>query len=465
MRGQPPLFKKTPHGVILILVVVFTGIFILILSGVLGLIIYQKRLTEIKVAKMQALHIAEAGINYYRWHLAHAPEDFQDGTGSSGPYTHDYYDPTTGLIGTYQLEIDPPEKGSTVVTIRSSGWINKYPNVVKKVEVKYGKPSLAKYSFLTNTDIWLGTNESVTGEFHSNGGVRMDGTNDSLVTSAKETYTCTSTHGCSGDEEKPGVWGAGPNSNLWKFPVPEVDFNTITIDLAELKKIASTTGNYYPTQNYGYHVIFQADGTYNIYTVTSLMPAIKRIEDDNLGYWEYVAEQIQNETFIGNFPFPQEGVIFIEDNVWVEGIIKGKVTLASARFPESFSTYTDIYINNNLTYTARDSTNVLGLVAQKNILVPKHAPSTLTIDAVLLAQKGRVMRLLYSSYKLQDYIEVYGGIITNKIWTWTWVNSQDVPVDGYQQTKSIYNANLMYEPPPHFPTQNDYHFISWEELP
>src|SRR5580692_7644023 len=39
----------------------------------------------------QAQAIAEAGVNYYEWHLAYAPEDFQDGTGHTGPYAHTYY--------------------------------------------------------------------------------------------------------------------------------------------------------------------------------------------------------------------------------------------------------------------------------------------------------------------------------------------------------------------------------------
>ena len=40
----------------------------------------------------QAFAIAEAGIEYYRWHLAHAPLDFTDGSTSTPPYVHPYYD-------------------------------------------------------------------------------------------------------------------------------------------------------------------------------------------------------------------------------------------------------------------------------------------------------------------------------------------------------------------------------------
>src|SRR3989338_6107489 len=61
-----------------------------------------------------AFRIAEAGIEYYRWHLAHAQTDFQDGTGQPGPYIHDFYDKSGNLIGKYELEIIPPIVGSTV---------------------------------------------------------------------------------------------------------------------------------------------------------------------------------------------------------------------------------------------------------------------------------------------------------------------------------------------------------------
>lgn len=459
--------NKNSRGSILILIVVLTGVFLLIISGLLGVVFYQKKMNNILIARLQALHIAEAGINYYRWHLAHDPTDFTDNTNNPGPYVHQYQDPTTGIIGSFSLEIIPPPIGSTLVTIKSTGWINNYPNVKKTIEVKYGKISLAHYSFLSNSDIWLGENEHVSGEMHSNGGIRIDGTNDSLITSAKETYICTTSHGCN-NEEKPGIWGDGPNNDLWKFPAPEIDFNTITIDLANIKSIAQTDGHYYNESNYGYHLIFLTNGSYDLYRVTSLKPSLYQIDDDDFSGYKYKAEEINTQSYVGNFTLPNNGVIFIEDDVWVEGTVKGKVTLVSADFPDNPNTNTSIYINGNINYIARDGTNTLGLIAQKNIQVPRHAPSNLNIDAIMLAQKGRVYRAYYyysRDRRIKNYIEVYGGIITNKIWTWTWVNNSNNVIDGYQTTKSIYDSKLTFFPPPYFPTTGDYTFISWEELP
>ncbi len=458
--------QKNESGAILILIIVFTGIFLLSISSLLGMVVYQKKLNDQHIAKVQAIHIAEAGINYYRWHLAHAEEDYTDNTGGPGPYIHTYEDPTTGLVGTFSLEITPPTIGSTIVNIKSVGWINKYPNIKKTLEVRYGKPSLAKYSYLTNSDIWLGDSESVSGTLHSNGGVRMDGTNDSLVTSAKETYICTTDHGCS-NEEKPGVWGSGPNNDLWSYPVTEIDFNSITMDLANLKTEAQNDGHYYAPRNYGYHIIFQNNGTYNLYRITRLWWALYQIDDDDFSGCEWKAEEIRTQHYLGNYSLPNNGIIFIEDNVWVEGTLNGKVTLASAKFPDSASTNTSIIINNNIQYLARDGNHSLGLIAQKNIKVPRHAPNNLYIDGILLAQKGRVYRANYCWWwqrSIKNYIEVYGGIITNKIWTWSWVSGSNT-VDGYRNTMSIYDSKLMFEPPPSFPTSSQYEFISWEEIP
>ena len=68
--------NKKKSGSMLVLALVATGIFFIFLVGILGLGVLQLKLNLIKVAKNQALHIAEAGVNYYRWVLYHDQEDF-----------------------------------------------------------------------------------------------------------------------------------------------------------------------------------------------------------------------------------------------------------------------------------------------------------------------------------------------------------------------------------------------------
>ena len=77
------------------------GIFIL--SGFVGWGTLSVRAARNSEYREQAFEIAEAGADYYRWHLAHAAADFQDGTATSGPYVHDYFDKSGTKIGTFFL--------------------------------------------------------------------------------------------------------------------------------------------------------------------------------------------------------------------------------------------------------------------------------------------------------------------------------------------------------------------------
>ena len=147
----------------------------------------------------------------------------------------------------------------------------------------------------------------------------------------------------------------------------------------------------------------------------------------------------------------------------MEGTVNGRATLVAAYLPDNVNKRKTIYINNNINYLARDGTNVLGLIAQKHIKVPKHAPTNLVIDATLLAQNGRVFRNIYYPRRITDSIEVFGGIITNQVWTWTWVDNGGNTVDGYDHTNSIYDPQVTFSPPPSFPTTGQYQFISWDE--
>lgn len=478
------------NGFMLLAILGATTLFLLFAMGMASLSIYQNRLYQQQYAKTQALHVAEAGINYYVWHLAHNQNDYYDGTGSDpgasgvpyGPYLHTFASPTGEVAGTYSLEITPPPAGSTIVKIKSIGWLNNHPNIKRTIEVRYGIPSLAHYSFLTNTDIWFGEDESVVGDMHSNGGVRMDGTNDALITSARSTYYCPSGQACNtlaschapcswrsalAKCECPGVWGAGSGAALWKYPVTTINYNNITTDINKLLGQATSSGIYLgpfssPSPDKGYHIIFKNNGTIDIYKVTRLQNALRQYNDEWDGWDNNIYEEIRNESFYQNRAIPNNGVIYIEDDVWVEGIVKGRVTLVAAKLPDNSSTRKTIFINNNITYLARDGTNILGLIAQKHVKVPRHAPSTLNIDGILLSQYGRVFRNLYNSPLIKDTISVYGGIITNQTWTWTWVSGNTV-TDGYRYTVSTYDSQVTFSPPPSFPTTNEYTFISWYE--
>lgn len=455
------------RGSISILVLVLGVVFTIAVGGLVtfGATSYDFGRRQESLSK--ALLAAEAGIQYYRWHLAHAPDDFTDGTGQPGPYIHDYYDPQGGVIGQYSLEIEPPVDGSSTVTITSTGWDNDYPSIRRTVQARYGAPSLAQYAFLHNANVWFGSGITIYGRVLSNGGIRQDGVNTSTVQSAKETYTCGSETGCDpAGETKPGVWGAGGPQELWEFPVPAVDFDSIGVDFNLMKTAAETEGVYLgPSGDQGYHLVFKDDGTVDVYQVTNTQ--FRRGYSVENGC-EKLYQRILQETFLANYSLAEKQVYFAEDTVWVEGVVNGKATVAAARFP--LETYeTNIWIPNSIIYLAKDGNHKLGIIAQNDIYFGLDIPTVFEINAAILAQTGKVIRHHYKltwcgnygSSAVKDKLVIQGSLISNQKSYW---NFGSAPTSGFVTREVTYDNDLYLEPPPYFPTSGEYEFISWDEV-
>ena len=461
-----------------IYLIIYSSIAIFLLSGLIIWINYFILSTAKDVYKKRILQIAEAGAEYYRWHLNHSPKDYTDGTNQPGPYVHNFYDRKGNLIGKFILEITPPPTGSTIVKIKSKGILNEYPNLEKIVEVTLGIPSFAKYSSVLNDNVRFGQGTYVYGEIYSNKGIRFDGVAYNLVSSALTTYDDP-------DHEGPNEWAVHTHVNpIDPYPptplpnrpdifkagrkvgVPNVDFNGITKNLSEIKNIASTSGKYVgPSNAQGYEIVLKTDGTFDLYKVTQKYPACYTYS--SFGYVD--TWSIKNKTFIGNFQIPANGVIFVEDNLWVSGQINNKrLLIGSARFPDQITNRTNIIINQSLKYTNYDGKDVIGLIAQNNILIGLKSEDNLRIDAALVAQNGQVGRLYYSyncgaEYK-RNSITVYGMIGSNLRYGFSWVCG-DIYCSGYKDRYLIYDANLLFGPPPEFPLTTDfYDILKWQEI-
>ncbi len=454
---------KRTQGTITPALLVITGSFLIVIYGLLFLLVLQVDYSNRNLASEKALSLAEAGINYYRWHLAHNPTDYKDGSASAGPYVHTVSDPEGGTLGTYTLTITPPASGSGIVTIQSVGKAGGYTNVQRTVTAQYGQQSLAKYSFLQNAASWYGSGITVNGDIHSNTGIRMDGTNLAKVTSSNTTYTCGSETGCSPSQSRPGVWGAGGDQTLWQYPLPTVDFNAISFDFAQMKSAAQANGLWLGASgSAGYHLIFSADGSF----------IVRRVNTTNYydGYdadsgCQHRYQRINSETQITTGNTTTKKILFFEDTLWVEGTIKNKVSVVAAKFPVNTSN-TDIWIPNNLNYVAYDGTNRLGLIAQRDIYFARDIPTNFRVDGALMAQKGKIIRHGYLSScggttnALRNSLTINGAIISYNKSYW---NFNSPPVSGFTTRTINYDTKLLYEPPPYFPVSGDYEFISWKE--
>lgn len=471
-----PMQQNNSSGQILMQAIIFGSLAALLITGFVQWGALQIKAGRAIVNREQALAIAEAGIEYYRWHLAHAAQDFQDGTGAAGPYIHQYYDTDGNNIGRFILTITAPQVGSTLVTILSEGRVNADPAVVRKIQVQMGIPSWAKYSVAANDFMRFGSGTDVYGEIHSNKGIRFDGLAHNIIASAAADFNDPDHSG--GNEfgvhthvsptdplppasvpSRPDVFLAGRN-----FPVPALDFAGLTADLSQLKTKAQAAGRYFANSGFqGYNLVLKTDDTFDLYRVTSKVSAPSGCTISSQPGWG--TWSIQSQVLLANYAFPANGIVFIEDHVWVEGQMNGaRLTVVSARFPESPSTNTSITVNKDLRYTNLDGSDALGLIAQENFNIGLKSNDTLFIDAATVAKNGRVGRFYYRSQcglgYIRNSVTLRGTIVTNNRYGFAYTDGT-----GYQTRNLIYDANLLYAPPPSFPlTSDQYSTLAWQEV-
>jgi type II secretory pathway pseudopilin PulG len=445
---------KSNGGYILLTVLVASVVLSTLGVAAAQVLLNNSRFTQFQDRQAEALQVAEAGVNYYLWHLAHNPTDYQDGqTGGSapyGPFIHSYTNADGATMGSYTLTITPPVNGSTITTVKSVGQV---PNLAggRTILAQLGQPSFANYALLSNAEVWFGSTETSNGPVQSNVGVHFDGVNNGPVMSGQATYKTDGFHGASTGTTHPGVWGGGGPTSQWQFPVPVVDFTSISANLASLQTQAKSANGVYlgPSSAKGYYLNLRSDGTIDIYKVTN--------ETYNNGQATGITK-----TYLRNQVAPANGVFYVNDNVWVSGTNwPGRITIAAATLPSNSSTNRSINVVSNLTYAAKDGSAVVGLIAQKDVQISDYAPSTMELDAAVLGQSGNVFVSQYAPVK--STLTFYGSIADYTLWTWGWVDGYNNPIAGYTSTQTNFDSHLIYAPPPQYPTTGTFSILNWRE--
>ncbi len=476
--------RKAPRGYLMILSLVFGAIFFTVLGALSTFSLAQNRAQINSEGRSKSLALAEATIEYYRWYLAHNPNDLKNGTGLPGPYSFSYNDPEGGLAGTASLAIVGNQScgKTTSIELTATGATSDGSGAKRTIYARYAQPSIGTYAYLLNNSVWAGADRIINGPYHSNGGVRMDGTANSGVSSSLTTWTCTFGFGCSPDATMAGVFGSGTNPALWKVATPQVDFNGIAADFTSLKTTAQASGKYLPristgagtasansgNANYwnGYHLIFNADGTVTIKKVTSayataLVGQINPIDPST----DYT--RIKNESLFQTYTLPAScGLIFVEDNVWVEGIIPQKVTLVAANVTLPSITPNAI-LRNNITYTGANPG--LTLIAHNDVLISADSASTLTLNGIFVAQTGSFGRNLYmcpSAYEPRTQLNIHGTTVSNTRTGTKWKTgcNNGASDAGYQTRIDGFDSVLATDPPVFTPVlTTDYKFVDWRD--
>ena len=494
--------KSRQKAIITSYALVFGFIFLLMVGGLLGFVLMQMKQSSQKVAWNQAFQIAEAGADYYRWCLNNGAE--------ANCLTEKEYENADGkAIGRFSLQIESTENCGEVVkrVIASTGWTYDFPDVKREVRVLYAKTSVAKYAYLLNNNVWAGADREIGGPYHSNGGIRMDGENNSLVTSAQEDWICTDSFGCSTCPTDDGCWTEGSdcvcpgvftttensNEDLFDFPATPFDFNGITVDLANMKNLAKGgEGLYFASSTAeGYRVVLQQDRSVDVWRVDSVnmlgdvcavvgykvicdggecLPECPSCDDNKCVVEDPV---ISSETYLGNFSIPSDcGLVFFEDNLWIgredqESKVKGKITIVAADL-EDPNKEADVWLQGDITYASGSGTDGLSVLGQHDNLIGLYSPNQMEINGIFIAQNGRFGRNYYSCgwwspyypYCVRDKLEINGSVISNGRVGTKWGSSA-----GYLNRENYFDENLIYDPPPFVPSvAPDFKIVNWEEV-
>ncbi|MCX6765495.1 MAG: pilus assembly PilX N-terminal domain-containing protein [Candidatus Moranbacteria bacterium] len=478
--------KRNQKGSALVYALVILAIVMIILVSMLTYISAQLKFSFNRVEKERAFQTAEAGIYYYRWYLAHETSgktaqqisDFWEGgtaIGVSSPYESEYEG-----IGKYKVEVDAPDSGSTIVTVKSTGWTYKMPNITRTVQVRFRRPSWSEYMWVVNDFINFGTGAEVYGKVHSNIGILFNGLAHNVVSCLVPSFNDPThggsyldfgvhTHQVPADPAAPAYpWPDGtvpdrPDIFMGgrQFPIPEVSFSGILSDLGNMKSEAQGGhGKYFDATGAGRRIILKSDGTYDICTVDSY---------HHTAY--YITSYLKNsgtgtcsscsEDCLSNYPILNDRIIFVENNAWVEGTVNNKrVTIAAANL--SGGPLANIYIGlndrgtGNIRYTNYDCNNIIGLVAQQNISIVRDCPDNFVVDAALLAQSGRISR---GNYAINRSTLTFNGALASYLQPYFNTGNNGFGIRTYN-----FDNNLLYCPPPYFPTGTEYSIDLWEEL-
>ena len=463
----------------MLLAIIFGAIFLTVLGALSSFALTQNRVQIYTESRAKALGLAEAGLEYYHWYLAHFPTSAVTGT-----TTMSYADPETGIsTGSVSLGVTVNQScgQTTSIDLLSKGTPSDGSGASRSIYARYAQPSVANYSYILNDSVWAGSDRVINGPYHSNGGVRMDGTANSGVSSSLATWSCTPTFGCTATTTEPGVFGAGPNASLWQNSTPNVDFAGIATNFTSLKSVAQSSGKYLPRISTGtgvpsangsnagywngYHLIFNSNGTVSIYKVSATTP----ITDQQLNPSDPAIDhtRIATETFYQTYTLPSScGLIFVEDNTWIEGTVPQKVTVVAANVTSSQVGVTpNIMLKNNIAYTG--SPTGLTAIGQNDVLITADSPNVMSLNGIFIAQTGAFGRNFLgcpSSYEPRSSLTIHGTTVSYKRTGTKWIGGCGATDAGYQTRIDGFDRVLASDPPAFTPVlTTDYQFNDWQE--
>ncbi len=417
--GRKAISKK---GNVMIIGILFVVIVIISLIGLLTLVSNEMDMTRKMNDSARALYIAEGGVNRAKVWLtsqAYPPIGIE-------PFEI-FTDENLGT-GNYSVVIDP-EDGNPGRWIKQYGLLSTgkilATEVSRLVKVILQTETFASFAYFTDNEynpnvgakIWFVGWDVLDGPTHSNSQINIYGspTFKGLVSSTADSFY---------------YYHGGP-------PEDNPDFQQgYTLGIENIEMPTSTENLKETAQSGG--VVVSGDST----VVLNSNGTVSYSEE---GQWyEFNLEETN-------------GVMYVNGSAFVQGTLKGALTLISSD---------DMYVTDDVRYSTDPGDpscdDRLGLISDKNVVIPYTAPNDLEIDAAIMALDSSLY-FQYYPYYMKGTLTVYGGIIQEyRGPVGTFYASSGTKASGYNKDYS-YDYRFLDTPPPYFPGTERYSQISWWE--
>lgn len=358
----------------------------------------------------------------------------------------------------YSLRVTPTADPNTILVqstarVMPSGGSSP---VVRSVQARIQPISIADFQMISNTAISYGATATTTGKLYSSADIVHAGTATAPLYAANLICRAAPGLNCGGSQAGNAAFQAGAFDRTTnpsfssKFPTP-VDFSNFTQDLTDIRAAAQATGVYRTAADAtGWMVQFLATGQVRIWKITGATgdlgasiptlqcPETVTVPAGNQPFYMYFEQSVvmgngANETDACNTAPSSRS-----------SVVDGQVTLASAN---------NIYIGNDIAYE-QSGDDVLGLIAQNNVIMAEYTNNNLTWRAATLAQNGQ--------WRTNRGDQTHNG-------TMTFTGSSTTRNGGYASMFATrvynYDTSLQTIRPPLFPTiEGSWSIGYWREV-
>jgi hypothetical protein len=451
-----------------------TVVLVGVVLAVIGATLLRGSIAELDLAAgshtvNRSLQAAEAGINdyiakltqdhlyYAHWlHPAEATRQYSGALAWTYPERDRWRALGDGLE--YDLQIGPPTAARATVRIVATGREVDDPGSARTVEAFVRTASVADFQMLANADVVYGSSATTNGKIYAGNGSNIahaggaDHINANLYAEGHIYQSASAVDDAQGRTWSTpgwiptfGNWTGVPTysngatgydaSTIRTVIKTPIDFDNFTGSITDVQAAAAGGGLELATLAAGeaWRLDFRADG----------MIDVQRCSGVDLT--DKASTTAPPCTLSTTEAVPANGAVYADADVIVSGTVNGRVTVASTH---------DVVVGGDITYASTGfdvqatNSDVLGLMAADEVLVPRWAPGTLTWRAATLAMARR-WRSATTETTPNTTMTFYGSTAANK----------GGYMNQYATRKYNYDPSLLYLQPPYFPVLEDAYTI------